>query len=141
MPISLPSGPRSTKRKPPPTLKSTSHTTSDQPRGPNQRLSSSGLEKASKTRRRGASKTRLITTSRSVGVVTFKVPVLFIAALLGRAWRVHVFLFSCLVSSTHPADRRDAGNFLPRTGGTFQANCWRRRAVLPRFGAAGAAHR
>src|SRR5881628_2509779 len=80
MPMSFPSGPRSTKRKPPPTFRSTSQTTRDQPRGPNQRLSSSGLENASKTRRRGASKTRVRTISRSVGVVTFNVPVFFIVS-------------------------------------------------------------
>src|SRR5713226_10054041 len=79
--MSLPSGPRSTNRKPPPTFRSTSQTASDQPRGPNQRLRSSGLVNASQTRRRGASKTRVSTISRSVGVVTFKVPVFFIDSL------------------------------------------------------------
>src|SRR5262249_17470583 len=82
MPMSLPSGPRNTKRKPPPTRRSTSQTTSDQPRGPNQRLSSSGLVNASHTSRRGASKTRVSTISRSVGVVTCKVPRFFIGVLL-----------------------------------------------------------
>src|ERR1700732_988141 len=82
MPISWPPGPRNTERHAPPTFRSISQTTSDQPRGPNQRLNSSGLVKASKTRRRGTSKTRVITTSRSVGVVTFNVPVFFIGALL-----------------------------------------------------------
>src|SRR5262249_16377689 len=82
MPISLPPGPRSTKRKPPPTFRSTSQTTSDQPRGPNQRLSSSGLVKASKTKWRGASKIRVITISRSPGVVTFSVPVFFMVVSL-----------------------------------------------------------
>jgi uncharacterized protein YndB with AHSA1/START domain len=43
IPIWFPSGLRRIKRNPPPTRKSTSHTISDQPRGPNQRLSSSGL--------------------------------------------------------------------------------------------------
>src|SRR5205807_10117791 len=78
MPMSWPSGPRNTKRKPPPTRRSTSQTTSDQPRGPNQRLSNSGFVNASQTRRRGASNTRVSTISRSVGVVTFKAPVFFI---------------------------------------------------------------
>src|SRR6266849_10906252 len=82
--MSLPSGPRNTERHPPPTFRSISQTASDQPRGPNQRLNSSGLVKAAKTRRRGASKTRVITTSRSVGVVTFNVPVFFIGDLLYR---------------------------------------------------------
>src|SRR6267154_4430016 len=82
--MSLPSGPRKTQRHAPPTFRSASETTSDQPLGPNQRLSSSGLVKASKTRRRGASKTRVITTSRSVGRDTFNVPVFFIVDLLYR---------------------------------------------------------
>src|SRR6266702_6722124 len=95
IPMVLPSGPRSTKRKPPPTLKSTSQTASDHPRGPNHCFRSSGLENASKTRWRGASKTRVITISRSVGVVTFNVPVFFIGNLLS--------LFSCafLLSGFH----------------------------------------
>src|SRR6267378_8298911 len=82
--MSLQSGPRNTQRHAPPTFRSASQTTSDQPRGPNQRLSSSGLVKASKTRRRGESKTRVITISRSVGRETFNVPVFFIVDLLFR---------------------------------------------------------
>src|SRR5437762_9527160 len=88
MPISLPSGPRSTKRKPPPTFRSTSQTTKDQPRGPNQRLSSSGFENASKTIWRGASNTRVRTISRSLGVVTFNVPVFFIVDLSYRSGKL-----------------------------------------------------
>lgn len=38
--------------------------------------------RSEKTRRRGASKTRVITTSRSVGVVTCNVPEFFIGDLL-----------------------------------------------------------
>src|SRR5258706_16002180 len=79
--MSLPSGPRNTQRHAPPTFRSASQTTSDQPLGPNQRLSSSGLVNASKTSRRGASKTRVITTSRSVGVETINPPKFFIADL------------------------------------------------------------
>src|SRR2546425_13064310 len=90
--MSVPSGPRTTKRHVPPTFRSTSQTTSDQPRGPNQRLSSSGLVKASKTWRRGASKTRVSTTSRSVGVVTFNVPVFFIGDHLHRFVRSLFFM-------------------------------------------------
>src|ERR1700731_5246823 len=91
MPISWPPGPRNTERHAPPPLRSISHTASDQPRGPNQRLNSSGLVKASKTRRRGASKTRVITTSRSVGVVTCNVPESFIGDFLYRCVRLHFF--------------------------------------------------
>src|ERR1700676_5203486 len=80
--MSLPPGPRNTERQAPPTFRSISQTTSDQPRGPNQRLNSAGLVKASKTRRRQRPKTGGITTSRSVGVVTFNVPVYIIGALL-----------------------------------------------------------
>src|SRR5437762_8956331 len=76
MPISAPSGLRKTKRHVPPTLKSPSQTASENPRGPNQRLSSSHLVNASKTIARGASNTRTILTSRSEGVVTLSVPVL-----------------------------------------------------------------
>src|SRR5437879_149452 len=86
--MSLPPGPRNTERQAPPTFRSISQTTSDQPRGPNQRLNSSGLVKASKTRRRGASKTRVITTSRSVGVVTCNVPLFIISDLLYRFVRL-----------------------------------------------------
>jgi hypothetical protein len=47
--------------------------------------------KASKTRLRGASKTRVSTISRSVGVVTFNVPVFFIGDLLYRFARPRFF--------------------------------------------------
>jgi hypothetical protein len=71
--ISVPSALRHTWRKVEPTFSSFSHTTIDQPGGPrSQRSSNSGLAIASKTRVRGASKTHVITISRSVGVVTFK---------------------------------------------------------------------
>src|ERR1700704_2365226 len=76
--MSLPSGERITKRNPPPTRRSTSQTTSDHPRGPNQRLSNSGLVNESKTSWRGASNTRVIAISRSLGRVAFSVPVFFI---------------------------------------------------------------
>src|SRR6185312_7886425 len=99
-------GPRSTKRNPPPTFRSTSQTTSDQPRGPNQRLRNSGLLNASNIRRRGASKTRVITISRSVGVVTFNVPVFFIGVFL--FWRFAHHLFSPSPSSRQ-AGRPSAG--------------------------------
>src|SRR2546421_4617261 len=89
-----PPGPCSTERQAPPTFRSISETANDQPRGPNQRLNSSGLVKASKTRRRGASKTRVITTSRSVGIVTFNVPVFFTGDLLYCFLRLSFFYLS-----------------------------------------------
>src|SRR6266478_9698601 len=111
--MSLPPGPRNTERQAPPTFRSISQTTNDQPRGPNQRLNSSGLVKASKIRRRGASKTRVITTSRSVGVVTFNVPEFFIGDLLYRLVyrfvRARLFFFvfrSPVFSSSRRASRR-----------------------------------
>ena len=65
------------------TRRSSSQTVMAQPGGPNsQRRSSSGLEKASQTIRRGAAKTRVTTISRSVGVVTFMT--FFIGAVLSR---------------------------------------------------------
>src|SRR5262245_18259935 len=71
----VPSGPCSTNRHEPPTRKSLSHSTSYQPRGRNHRFSSSHFVKASKTIERGASNSRTILTSRSLGVVTLRVPV------------------------------------------------------------------
>src|SRR5882762_173305 len=54
-----------------------------QPGGPsNHCLTSPGLVKASKTRRRGALKTRVIAISRSLGVVIFNAPVFVIRDLL-----------------------------------------------------------
>src|SRR5579863_3185476 len=62
-----------------------------QPGGPSSHcLTSSGLVRASKTRRRGASKTRVITISRPVGVVTFNCPAFIIGALL-LAFRAYTF--------------------------------------------------
>src|ERR1700736_537149 len=107
IPISLPSGPRSTERHVPSTFRSISQTASDQPRGPNQRLNSSGLVKASKTRRRGASKTRVITTSCSVGVVTFNVPVFVIGDLLYRRVRLHFFSLLLSVSACGQLDNAE----------------------------------
>src|ERR1700733_2733829 len=82
MSFSFPSPWRHTKRAAPPTRRSISQTARRQSSGPyNQRLTRSGLVQASKTRCRGASKTRVIAISRSLGVVTFNVPLFFIAAL------------------------------------------------------------
>src|ERR1700676_3476419 len=80
--MSLPPGPRKTKRQGPPGRRSTSHTASVQPCGPNQRGRCSGLVHASKTRRRGASKTRVKTISRSDGVVTVKALLFFATMFL-----------------------------------------------------------
>src|SRR5258708_34972154 len=82
IPMSLPSGPRRTKRQAPPGRKSISQTASVQPCGPSQRTRCSGWVIASKTRRRGASKTRVMTISRSVGVVTVRAE-LVLALLAG----------------------------------------------------------
>src|SRR5271163_2769053 len=82
MPMSCPSPWLQTKRRPPPGFRFILQTARRQSSGPyNQRFTSSGLVQASKTRWRGASKTRIIATSRSLGVVTFKVPLFFIGAL------------------------------------------------------------
>src|SRR5213593_4495483 len=77
IPMSVPSlSLRHTQRYLPPTRTSISHTGIDQPGGPNSHcLTSSGLVWASKTSRRGASNTRVITISRSPGVVSFRVPI------------------------------------------------------------------
>src|SRR5277367_4105054 len=82
IPMSSPLPWLQTKRRPPPGFRFILQTVSRQSSSPyNQRFTSSGLVQASKTRWRGASKTRIIATSRSLGVVTFKVPLFFIGAL------------------------------------------------------------
>src|SRR5216683_4070275 len=134
IPIWFPSGLRRTKRKPPPTRKSTSHTTSDHPRGPNQRLRRSGLVKASNTNLRGALNTRVSTICCGVGVATASVPVFFIAALsfaqlygvfwgvLGSGW------------STFSGDHPGARSFLPISAGSARAtHLPRRGGQLPNY--------
>src|SRR3954453_10261883 len=121
MPIWLPSGLRRTNRKCPPTLRSTSHVTSNHPLGPNQCLSRSGLVNASNTNVRGALNTRVSTIWFAVGVVTANVPVFFIDAFpffssycefwYRALWSV---LFD-LCWSIHQAGHPDARNFLPRS--------------------------
>src|SRR5215471_21208860 len=65
-----------------------------QPSGPNnQRCKSSGVVQASKTSLRGASKSRIITISRSVGVVTSRVPLFFIGSLLKSVRALTFLLF------------------------------------------------
>src|SRR5271154_1328295 len=82
IPMSCPLSCLQTKRRPPPGFRFILHTASRQSSGPHsQRFMSSGLVQASKTRCRGASKTRIMATSRSLGVVTFRVPLFFTGAL------------------------------------------------------------
>src|SRR5277367_6319182 len=82
IPMSSPLPWLQTKRRPPPGFRFILQTVSRQSSSPyNQRFTSSGLVQASNTRCRGASKTRIIATSRSLGVVTCKVPLFFIGAL------------------------------------------------------------
>src|ERR1700754_1121199 len=69
---SPPPGVRMVKRYAPPTRKSISHTGKVMPSQPYHFLTCSALVMASKTRRRGASNTRVSTISRSDGVVTFR---------------------------------------------------------------------
>src|SRR5688572_26137045 len=86
-----PSGPRPTKRQAPPTRKSISHTATEclSSRMPHQRRTCSGFVRASKTRWRGASNTRVITMSVSDGVVTLKVR-LFAALLADMGFLLRV---------------------------------------------------
>src|ERR1700680_4640417 len=76
-----PSGARWTQRKAPFGRRSISQTESGTPLGSHQCATCSALVQASKTRLRGASKMRVITISRSVGVVTLNVPVFFMGDL------------------------------------------------------------
>src|SRR5215470_144755 len=84
--ISLPSSRRQTKRQAPPGRRSTSQIGMVQPSGPSIQCGRcSGLVKASKTSRHGASTTRVITNSRSDGISYVVVPVslaMVIVALL-----------------------------------------------------------
>src|SRR5580693_4671527 len=78
---SPPSGARWTHRKAPFGRRSISQTASGTPLGSHQCATCSALVQASKTTARGASKMRVITISRSVGVVIFTVPMFFIGDL------------------------------------------------------------
>src|SRR5271155_1571079 len=107
MPMSLafPSSWHHTKRAAPPTRRSISQTARRQSSGPyNQRLTSSGLVQASNTRCRGASKTRVIVTSRSLGVVTFSVPLFFIGALPHCASTFFLLRFQLLQHAIQPLE-------------------------------------
>src|ERR1700732_4638733 len=72
-----PLGPRLTQRKAPFGRRSISQTASGTPLGSHQYATCSLLVQASKTTARGASKIRVITISRSVGVVMFTAPMYF----------------------------------------------------------------
>src|SRR3984893_2967203 len=74
---SPPSGARWTQRKTPFGRRSISQTASGTPLGSHQCATCSGLVQASKTIARGASKMRVITISRSVGVVILTAPMFF----------------------------------------------------------------
>src|SRR5207249_7511795 len=88
------------------TRTSISHTGIDQPGGPSsQRVTSSGLVWASKTKVRGAANTRVITSSTSPDVVIFSSPCFIDASFLSRG------------SVAQRAGRRDVGSSLPRAGG------------------------
>src|SRR5580704_3471962 len=78
---SPPLGARWTHRKAPFGRRSISQTASGRPLGSHQCATCSALVQASKTTARGASKMRVITISRSVGVVIFTVPMFFIGDL------------------------------------------------------------
>src|SRR6266542_1968057 len=83
IPISVPLERRQTKRHVPPSRRSISHTGMVQPSGPNIQFGTcSGFVNASKTSLRGASTTRVMTTSRSDGVVNVVVPALLSVAML-----------------------------------------------------------
>src|SRR5580693_7381560 len=74
---SRPSGARWTQRKTPFGRRSISQTVSGTPLGSHQCVTCSGFVQASKTTARGASKMRVITISRSVGVEIFTVAMFF----------------------------------------------------------------
>src|SRR5580692_5674686 len=74
---SPPSGARWTQQKTPFGRRSISQTASGTPLGSHQCATCSGLVQASKTTARGASKMRVITISRSVGIVILTVPMFF----------------------------------------------------------------
>src|SRR2546430_7597402 len=101
-----------------------------QPGGPsNHCLRSSGFVKASKTKLRGASKTRVIAISRSALALTCSAAAFFIGDLL-IVW--HVWFF-CDWSSFRRAGHQDAENFAPKAGDTSPTKC-RVAATVPAAG-------
>src|SRR5215472_6687115 len=136
MPISFPSGERNTDLHFPPTRSSISLTTSAHPRGPIHRLSNSGLVIASKTNRRGASKIRFSTTSRSLFIVTCRVPVFLIIV----SSCAHAALPRAHSSSSLPAGRPASESCPPRIPGIAPARRWLPPVSPPEYAAACAAH-
>src|SRR5580692_1891954 len=94
---SRPSGARWTQRKAPFGRSSISQTASGTPLGSHQCATCSALVQASKTTARGASKMRVITISRSVGVAIFTVPMFFIGDL-----SLSLLTRACLLFLLHP---------------------------------------
>src|ERR1700682_6089078 len=99
MPVNVcpspPSGARWTHRKAPFGRGSISQTASGTPLGSHQCATCSALVQASKTMLRGASKMRVITISRSDGVVTLNVPV-FLMGDLFSSLRASTFVLLLL---------------------------------------------
>jgi len=104
-------------------------------------LSRSGLVIASHTRWRGASKTRVMTISRSPGVVTVRAPVFgtVVSFSVDVLWaRVSPsWIFGAGQPSSRQAGRRGAGSWPPSAGGSARARRWRRRVAAARAAAAG----
>src|ERR1700687_659219 len=112
-----PSGARWTQRKAPFGRRSISQTASGTPLGSHQCATCSAFVQSSKTTARGASKMRVITISRSVGVAIFTVPMFFIGDLplsfrASTSFLLLLHLFQVLVQ---------AGKFLlPETAKGFK---------------------
>src|SRR6516162_5686101 len=136
MPISFPSGERSTDLHFPPTRSSISLTTSSHPRGPIHRLSNSGLVIASNAIRRGASKIRFRTTSRSLFIVTCRVPVF----LMTFSSFAQAALPPGHSLSAVPAGRPASQSCPPRIPGIAPATRWLPPVSPPEYVAACAAH-
>src|ERR1700693_1847242 len=96
---SPPSGARWTHRKAPFGRRSISQTASGTPLGSHQCATCSALVQASKTTARDASKMRVITISRSVGVVIFTVPMFFIRLVISP---YRLLTRTCLLFLWHP---------------------------------------
>src|SRR5258708_11808996 len=97
MPVNVcpspPSGARWIQRKAPVGRRSSSQTASSLPLGSQQCATCSAFVQASKTTARGASKMRVITISRSVGVVIFTAPMFFTGDLSLSLHAPSCFLF------------------------------------------------
>src|SRR5258708_5469459 len=86
---SVSSGPRITSRKAPPGRKSIFHDGSVNPRGPHHRTMCSGSIHILKTSVRGASKTRVMTSSRSFWAVSVLAAMSISLSLQSRRWNGH----------------------------------------------------